>query len=84
MVDAVGIEPTTCRLRVEGESFPTGYCDCLWSAQNQRFRQVVSTLPVHPMTAICCPESPVFSPVCFRSSAETNLVSTIVACSLRL
>jgi len=63
MVDAVGIEPTTCRLRVAGEPISTDYCGCIWSARNPVFMRVPPPLRLLSIYAVCCPESPVFSPV---------------------
>src|ERR1035437_71959 len=44
MVDAVGIEPTTCRLRVARKPISAGYCICLWSSQTHSKKEVNETL----------------------------------------
>jgi len=72
MVDAVGIEPTTCRLRVAGQPISALDCGCLWSAPNPVFIRVPCSLPLLPITAVVCLGSPVFSPVSFGGVYRAN------------
>jgi len=63
MVHPEGFEPPTLWFVVAGESIFTDYCGCLRSARNPLFIRASTLLPLLPMTAVCCLESPVFPPV---------------------
>ena len=63
LVDAVGIEPTTCRLRVAGKPFFTNYYHFPLSAREPLITGPSRVLSLPPVYAIFHRESLVFSPV---------------------
>src|ERR1700755_1546204 len=68
MAPEVGLEPTTLRLTVARNPISTDYCGCNWGIGNPVFTRNMRLLPLLPLAADGCPESPVFPPAMAKQS----------------
>src|ERR1700755_1864031 len=68
MAPEVGLEPTTLRLTVARNPISTDYCGCNWGIGNPVFTRNMCLLPLLPLAADGCPESPVFPPAMAKQS----------------